>query len=103
MTFHLAAKRRWSKNFWIKKSQGIGEHFIAWPRQIKKVAQRAKVKQMRKAANKSKKLRQKKILQNSMRVTEADITSATFSKGKHLVAKKKAWSKKRPLNSGRSL
>ena len=36
-------------------------------------------------------------------VTEADITSATFSKGKHLVAKKKALSKKRPLNSGRSL
>ena len=35
----------------------------------KKVAQRAKVKQMRKAANKSKKLRQKKrnLLQNSMR------------------------------------
>ena len=71
----------------------------------KKVAQRAKVKQMRKAANKSKKLRQKKrnLLQNSMRVTEADITSATFSKGKHLVANKKAWSKKRPLSSGRSL
>ena len=35
----------------------------------KKVARRAKVKQMRKAANKSKKLRQKKrnLLQNSMR------------------------------------
>ena len=29
-----------------------------------------------------------------MRVTEADITSATFSKGKHFVAKKKALSKK---------
>ena len=62
----------------------------------KKVAQRAKV--MKTAAEKK-----RNLLQNSMRVTEADITSATFSKGKHLVAKKKAWSKKRPLNSGRSL
>ena len=71
----------------------------------KKVAQRAKVKQMRKAANKSKKLRQKtkKFITKLYEVTEADITSATFSKGKHLVAKKKALSKKRPLNSGRSL
>ena len=69
------------------------------------MAQRAKVTQMRKAANKSKKLRQKKkkFITKQYEVTEADITSATFSKGKHFVAKKKALSKKRPLNSGRSL
>ena len=62
----------------------------------KKVAQRAKV--MKTAAEKK-----RNLLQNRMRVTEADITSATFSKGKHLVAERKALSVKRPLISGRSL